>query len=124
MENKKQFEQLIMQYKQLLNGSEDIKKMLDREDYDGAMTMLKLREQVFLNCKCMRKYLVLDENQKTELNALLNELKKSEQENISKLEEVMKDTKMELQKVRKNIKIQNAYDSMSQSGGTIINYSE
>ena len=72
----------------------------------------------------MRKYLVLDENQKTELNALLNELKKSEQENISKLEEVMKDTKMELQKVRKNIKIQNAYDSMSQSGGTIINYSE
>ena len=36
----------------------------------------------------------------------------------------MKDTKMELQKVRKNIKIQNAYDSMSQSGGTIINYSE
>ena len=80
--------------------------MLEREDYDGAMTMLKLREQVFLNCKCMRKYLVLDENQKTELNALLNELKKSEQ------------------KVRKNIKIQNAYDSMSQSGGTIINYSE
>ena len=94
MENKKQFEQLIMQYQQLLNGSEDIKKMLEREDYDGAMTMLKLREQVFLNCKWMRKYLVLDENQKTELNALLNELKKSEQENISKLEEIMKDTKM------------------------------
>ena len=59
MQDKQQFDQLIMQYNQLKNGSEDIRQLIQKEDFDTAMTMLKARESLFLNCKCMRKYLEL-----------------------------------------------------------------
>lgn len=47
MQDEKQFEQLIMQYTQLKNGSEDISRMIDNEDFDNAITMIKNREHLF-----------------------------------------------------------------------------
>ena len=43
MQDEKQFEQLIMQYTQLKNGSEDISRMIDNEDFENAITMIKNR---------------------------------------------------------------------------------
>ena len=43
MQDEKQYEQLIMQYTQLRNGSEEISRMIDNEDFDTAITMLKSR---------------------------------------------------------------------------------
>ena len=63
MHNDQQFEQLMLQYNQLKNGAEDIYKMIEAEDYDGAITLMKSREPVMLNCKCMSKYLELSEQQ-------------------------------------------------------------
>ena len=59
MQDEQQFEQLMLQYRQLKNGSEDISRMIDNEDFDSAITMIKNREQLFLSCKCMCKYLEL-----------------------------------------------------------------
>ena len=50
MQDERQYEQLILQYNQLKNGAEDISKMLDDEDYDSAITMLKAREPLFASC--------------------------------------------------------------------------
>ena len=36
MQDEKQFEQLMLQYQQLKNGSEDISRMIDNEDFDNA----------------------------------------------------------------------------------------
>ena len=41
MQDEKQYELLIMQYEQLKNGSEDISRMIDEENYDNAITMIK-----------------------------------------------------------------------------------
>ena len=49
MQDDDQFEQLMLQYEQLKNGADDIMQMMQEEDYDGAMTMLKAREAIFLN---------------------------------------------------------------------------
>ena len=57
MQDEQQFEQLMLQYQQLKNGSLDISRMIDNEDFDSAITMIKSREQLFLSCKCMRKFL-------------------------------------------------------------------
>ena len=51
MQDEQQFEQLMMLYQQLKNGAEDISRMIDKEDYDSALTMLNSREQIFINCK-------------------------------------------------------------------------
>ena len=72
MQDEKQFEQLMMQYTQLKNGSEDIARMIDNEDFDNAITMIKNREQLFLSCKCMSKYLELTPVQQKAFETLLS----------------------------------------------------
>ena len=72
MQDEKQFEQLMLQYTQLKNGSEDIARMIDNEDYDNALTLIKSREQLFLSCKCIRNYLELTPVQQKELDTLLD----------------------------------------------------
>ena len=51
MQDEQQFEQLMLQYNQLKNGSVDIARMIAIEDFDSAITMIKNREQLFLSCK-------------------------------------------------------------------------
>ena len=105
MHNEQQFEQLMLQYNQLKNGAEDIGRMIDNEDFDSAITMIKSRESVFLNCKCMRKFLELNEEQEKELNLLLDELRELEMKNIKTLEANMQEVQVELKKTQQTEKI-------------------
>ena len=124
MQNEQQFEQLMLQYNQLKNGAEDIRAMIDSEDYDGALTMIKSRESLFMSCKCMRKYLELTPVQQKELDELVDELRDLELTNIRTLEKAMDQVQMELKKSQKNEKIQQAYDFDEDKKGSIINISE
>ena len=124
MQSEQQFEQLILQYNQLKNGAEDIRRMIFREDFDNAISMIKAREEIFLNCKCMRKYLELTPTQEAELNNLLDELRKLELENISILQTGMDAIQKELKKTQQAEKIHQAYDFDENQRGSIINYEE
>ncbi len=124
MQSEQQFEQLMMQYNQLKNGSLDIRKLIENENYDEAITQLNRREDLFLNCKCIRNYLELTPVQEKELNILLDELKKLELDNIKMLESAMAETKKELNKTQKYEKIQQAYDFNKNNSGNIINFEE
>ncbi len=124
MQDEKQFEQLMLQYQQLKNGSEDIRKMIEAEDYDAAITMIKTREPVFLNCKCMRRYLELTPVQQKELDAVLDELRELELANIKYLEEGMERVQKELKTTQKTQKIQQAYDFDEDYKGSILNLKE
>ena len=124
MQDQQQFEQLMLQYNQLKTGSIEIRRLIDKEDFDGAITMLKLREPMFLNCKCMRKFLELTPEQEVELNKLLDELRELEMSNIKKLENDMQNVQRELRRTQQNEKIQQAYDFNVDQRGSIINFSE
>ena len=124
MNNDQQFEQLIFQYEQLKSGSEEIKRLIEREDYDSAITMLKNREPLFLNCKCMRRYLVLNETQEKKLEALLNEIRALESSNIELMQNNIEQVKAELKQANKAEKIQQAYDFNEDKKGSILNYIE
>lgn len=124
MQSEQQFEQLMMQYNQLKNGSLDIKKLIEQENFDEAITMLNRREDLFLNCKCIRNYLELTPVQEKELNILLDELKQLERNNIQMLEQGMAEIKKELNRTQKYEKIQQAYDFSENKSGNIINYEE
>ena len=110
MQNEQQFEQLILQYTQLKNGAEDIRRLIEKEDFDSAITLIKNREELFLSCKCMRKYLELTPVQEKILNDLLDELKELEMGNIRTLSDSMLVVQQELKKTQQNEKIQHAYD--------------
>ena len=124
MQDEKQFEQLMMQYTQLKNGSEDIARMIDNEDFDNAITMIKNREQLFLSCKCMRKYLELTPVQQKELETLLDEIREQELKNMKKLEQGMEAVQLELKKSQQSQKIQQAYDFNADQSGSILNVQE
>lgn len=124
MQDQQQFEQLMLQYNQLKHGAEEIKRLLQIEDFDSAMTMLKSREALFLNCKCIRKFLELTPEQEKELNILLDELKNIEMSNIKMLEEGMKQVKLELRRAQQAEKIQQAYDFDESQRGSIVNYAD
>ena len=110
MKNDGQFEQLVLQYKQLKNGSEEIRKLIELEDFDAAITMIKNREPLFLNCKCMRRFLELTPEQEIQLNEVLDDLKSYENESMQLLKKNMDNVRMELQKTQKTERIQQAYE--------------
>ena len=125
MQNEQQFQQLILQYKQLINGAKDIALMIQQEDFDNAITMVKTREQIFLNCKCMRNFLELTPEQQKEVDSLVEELKTLESENIQQLQKNMEDVQAELSKVQLSHKLQKAYSTNSyNSSGNMINFQE
>jgi hypothetical protein len=124
MQDEQQFEQLMLQYRQLKNGAEDMEKMIEDENFDAALTMLKSRESLFSSCKCIRRYLELTPVQKKELEKLLDELRDLEMSNIKKLEAGMNSVKQELTISQRNTKLQHAYDFDENLKGSIINISE
>lgn len=124
MQNEQQFEQLMLQYNQLKNGASDIRQMIENENFDDAMTLIKSREEVFLNCKCMRNYLELNPTQQRELDTILDEIRTLEIENIRLLEKNMMEVHRELKKTAQNEKIQQAYDFDENQKGSIINFTE
>lgn len=124
MQDEKQFEQLMLQYNQLKNGSTDIKRMIENEDFDNAITMIKSREEIFLNCKCMRKYLELTPVQQKELEKILDEIRTLEMENIKLLTASMGEVQKELKITQQNEKIQQAYDFDENQRGSIVNIEE
>lgn len=122
MQDEKQFEQLMLQYTQLKNGASDIKKLIESEDYDSAMTLINNRESLFLNCKCMRKYLELTPEQEDALNNILDELRTMEMENINLLSRGMEGVQRELKVAQQTEKFQQAYEFNENQKGSIINY--
>ena len=124
MQDEQQFEQLMLQYNQLKNGAEEIRRMIQNEDYDSAMTMLKSREEIFLNCKCMRRYLDLTPIQERSLNKLLDELKEMELDNIRMLSQDMVEVQQEIRRNQQNEKFQQAYEFDETQKGNIVNIAE
>ena len=122
MQDEQQYEQLMMQYHQLKNGALDIAALIEREDFDSAITLIKSREQLFKSCKCIRKYLELTSTQQKEADAIVDEIKSLELANIRNLEKRMDAVQLELTKTQKTQKLQMAYgnnSSYDNTGGTI-----
>lgn len=111
IQSEQQYEQLLMQYQQLLQGAEDISVMIDKEDYDSAITMIKSREKLLLSCKCIRNYLELTPIQQKEIDKVFNDLKQLELNNIKKLQKGIDEVQQELTKTQKSQKLQQAYGS-------------
>lgn len=124
MQSEEQYEQLMLQYNQLKNGAEEIRRMILNEDFDSAMTMIQSREDIFLNCKCMRKYLELTPVQQKALDKLLDELRELELENIRILSQSMVEVQQQLKRSQQNEKFQQAYDFDETNKGSIINIQE
>ena len=117
-----QFEQLMMYYTQLKNMADDMKKMLEKESYNEALTMLNHRERVVKELKLMMSYIELTPAQRKEVDALREELRVQEAENIEKLQKDMEDVKYELDIVSSKVRFRhkyNPYELEAKSGNVV-----
>ena len=121
MQSEQQFQQLMMQYEQLKNGAIDIAGMIEREDFDSAITLIKSRDQLFLSCKCIRRYLELTPVQAKQIDKIVEEIKDLEYKNIKMLEKGMENIQLELAKTQKSQKLQRAYGGNDNTQGSILN---
>lgn len=122
MQDEQQYEQLMMQYRQLKNGALDIARLLEREDFDSAINLIKMRESIFLSCKTIRRYLDLTPEQQTEVDKIFNEIRELELKNINTIEQNMETVKSELNRTQKVQKLNKAYRSNDNVQGTIVNF--
>jgi hypothetical protein len=117
-----QFEQLMMYYTQLKNMADDMKKMLEKESYNEALTMLNHRERVVKELKLMMSYIELTPAQRKEVDAIREELRVQEAENIEKLQKDMEDVKYELDIVSSKVRFRhkyNPYELEAKSGNVV-----
>lgn len=121
MINEQQFQQLMMLYTQLKNGALEIARMLETEDYDSAITMIKQRESVFQNCNAIKRYLEYTPEQKKVADKLYNEIKELEEKNIKTLQEGMETVKAELARMQAVQKLNKAYGRNNDDNGSIVN---
>lgn len=122
MQDEQQYKQLLLLYEQLRNGAEEISKLIAKEDYDSAITMIKSRESLFLNCKCIRRYLDLTPEQQKSIDKVFGELKSIEEKNMQTLENLMEDVQTELARTQKLQKIQKAYTNNNDNAfGSMVN---
>ncbi len=122
MQSEQQYEQLMLQYNQLKNGAIDIARLLEKEDFDSAINLIKIRESIFLSCKTIRRYLELTPEQQKEVDKIFNEIKELELKNINTLQESIENVKSELIRTQKVQKLNKAYGSNDNSQGTIVNF--
>ena len=120
MQSEQQYEQLMLQYKQLKNGAMDIARLIEKEDFDSAINLIKMREGIFISCKTIRRYLELTPEQQKEVDTIFNEIKELEEKNINTLEQNMEFVKSELSRTQKVQKLNKAYYT-GNANGNILN---
>ena len=124
MQDNQQFEQLMLLYNQLKNGSIEISKMIDDENLDSAITMLSSRESIINTCKNIRRYLEFTPAQKEEVDKIVEEIKVLEEQNIEKIRIGMENIQLEIRKSQQTQKIRQAYDVDNEEESEILNIKE
>ena len=100
-----QYEQLKLYSNRLINISDEIRRFLEKGNYDEAITKSELKDKVFSEYSLIRNYIELTESQLEEVKAWEKKYAESEKHNIEFLQNSMKDVAVELKAIREHDKI-------------------
>ncbi|MGN1153401.1 MAG: hypothetical protein ACI4S3_05175 [Candidatus Gastranaerophilaceae bacterium] len=122
---KKQFEQLKMLYNQVLATSKEIKKLIENNSYEEALSREMHKAKLIKSIDIVKKTLNFTVEEKKTLSVIIEEIKKQELENLNKLQENKEETSAQIQYISAQQKILAKYVSMEQnSEGSIIDINE
>ncbi len=118
----KQFEQFELLYKQILTTSNEVKKMIDAEDYESVLIHEKHKTQLVSKVSLVKKTVELTEEEKSVIEDLKTQILKQEKENLDRMKILRDKTSAELQKENSKEKILNKYEQVEVEKGTICDY--
>ena len=118
----KQFQQLMMYYNQLKEMAIQVSRMLEKESYNDALTMLNHRKRVVKELGLILKYLKMTDKQKEIVENIKKEILEIEAANIQRLQTDMEDVKYELDVVSSKVRFRNKYNpyEAEQASGNVI----
>ena len=115
-----QFDQLKMYYTQLLNIALEIKELINNENYNDAMTKLTYREGILRQDRIMKRYVKFNDEQKKEIDDIVEKLKELEESNIYRLQSEKAQVQKELLLASQTAKLKTLYDPMGGNESQII----
>lgn len=119
-----QLEQLKNFYNQFSNLADEIKSMIDAQEYNEAITKVIQKETLVNQFLNVRKMVTLSAEEKTEVEAIEKNLMAREKENIDRLTNLRQELSSELNKTKKNLRLNNAYTMNKKEQGSIVDLSE
>ena len=117
-----QYDQLLLFYDRLLTIADEIEDMIQKELFDDILDKIQIHDKIFVQIRLAKKCTVLTEEQQAEINRIEEELKEKEEKNIEVLQSNMVVVKQELDKLKLQNKLKQAYsqDTTHQEQGSII----
>lgn len=117
-----QYDQLLLFYDRLLTIADEIEDMIQKELFDDILDKIQIHDKIFVQIRLAKKCTVLTEEQQVEINRIEEELKEKEKKNIEVLQSNMVEVKQELDKLKLQNKLKQAYsqDTTHQEQGSII----
>lgn len=119
-----QFEQLKLIYNQFFAMAENIKNMVEKEEYNEALSLVNQKEKLLKKLLLVRKAAVLEPEEKEQLKIIEAQLSEKELENINMLRFLHEKVKSELIETNKKLKISNAYSQNINETGKHVNLTE
>lgn len=121
----KQFEHLKILYKQILATSTEIKKLIERENYDEALSRETHKSQLIDKVNIVKNSFNLTDFEKSTLQKIVEDIQKQEQENLEKLQTLKSDVVLKLKNLNTKNKIANKYSgNIEPEEGSILDFSE
>jgi len=118
----KQFEQLVILYKQILTASNNIKISISNDDYDEVLSQEAYKAQLISRVNLAKKTIKLTDEETIEINNLRTKILSQEKENLEKIQYLRDKTLAELKSLNSQNKIINKYEQIEVEEGTICDY--
>ena len=119
----KQFEQLELLYKQIYTISQEIKKLIDKSDYDGVLLQEEYKTQLISRAVLANKTVSLSEQENEIIKKMRAQIAESESNNLTRMERLRDNTLIELKAANNQAKISNKYvQTDNPQEGTICDY--
>jgi len=116
--------QLKTIYNQLFNIAGEIKSMLEKEEFNEAITKLQYKDALINKFALTKKTITISSEEKKELAELEAKLKELELGNIEFLKGLRSDVAIELKKTNSTLKINRAYSKKGSQQGSLLDLSE
>jgi len=117
-----QFETITLLYQQLVNLADEIRSMIEKEEYNELMLKLNYKEALLLKFSTMRKNTVFDQEQQQRIQKIEHVLMEKEGANVRLLESLHSDVAVELKRVNNRLKVNKAYSGQgNREPGSILN---
>ena len=119
------FEQLKMIYSQFSNIADEIKSMINNEEYNEAISKIQYKETLIEKLALVKNNITITDAEKEEMLEIEAEFIKKEKSNLDFLTGLHADVAVKLREVNQSLKITKAYaQNTTRQGGSILDMSE